>query len=118
MPFARAFGGAERLLRTLARHAAANDLELVVSFQEEGPLAAELTALGARTGTIALRRFRDLPSGARGGRDLARGIRRERPALVLSWLPRVHPYLAAATALARPRTPLAWWQHHNGEGEE
>jgi glycosyltransferase involved in cell wall biosynthesis len=51
-------------------------------------------------------------------RELAAIVRRERPQLVLSWLPRAHVYLSPATALARSRSPVAWWQHHTGAGEE
>ena len=68
MPLAEAFGGAERLLCTLTRHAG---LDLHVVFLEPGPLEAQVRALGARTSVVPLGRFRELRSGARAVRRLA-----------------------------------------------
>jgi glycosyltransferase involved in cell wall biosynthesis len=114
MPFAQALGGAQRLLRTLIRHGGAEGLELDVVFFEDGPLVGEFERLGAGTSVVALGRFRDVRKGIGAVRALAALTREVRPDVVLSWLPRAHPYLA----MAARGTPLAWWQHHNGEGEE
>ena len=107
MPLARAFGGAERLLHTLQRRAPEHGVELRVVYHEDGPSVRDGDAV------VPLGRFRDARAGARAVRSLRRIVRDERPDLLLAWLPRSYPYLVAAAG----RTPTAWWQHHNGEGE-
>lgn len=105
MPLGRAFGGAERLLQTLVRRAPEQGIDVRVVYHEPGPSPGPVVALG---------RFRDVRTGARAVRALRALVARERPDLVLAWLPRAYPYLLAAAG----RTPTAWWQHHNGEGEQ
>ena len=114
MPLGEARGGAERLLRTLVRHSAH---ELHVVLTRTGPLADQLRADGAASvSEVAFGRLRSPRATAAGTRAAARVLRDVAPDLVLGWLPEAHVRLAPAAALAG-RPPLAWWQHHTGEGE-
>jgi glycosyltransferase involved in cell wall biosynthesis len=42
---------------------------------------------------------------------VSRTLRRRRPDLILSWMPKAHLYCAPAAVLAGMRARLVWWQH-------
>jgi glycosyltransferase involved in cell wall biosynthesis len=117
MPFGEALGGAEGILRTLARHGPSQGLELSAVFFSPGGLERELATGGIPTKVVPLRRFRNVGTGVRATAAVRRLVLEREPDLVLGWLPRAHVYLSAAATLARSGARLAWWQHHTPSGE-
>ncbi|MHB8532872.1 MAG: glycosyltransferase [Solirubrobacteraceae bacterium] len=112
VPWGERLGGAETMLQTLldgGPSGAGGELELV--FLQDGSWPAELRAAGFRVEVIAAGRLRQPHLMLACVLALARTLRRRRPELILSWMPKAHLYTAPAALLAGMRRRLLWWQH-------
>jgi glycosyltransferase involved in cell wall biosynthesis len=110
-PWARKFGGGETMLMSFLRRVDKARFSLTVVFFEHGPFVAETRSLGLSTVVLPAGRLRQLRTAARVVRTLARVLDRERPDLLLNWMPKTHLYGAPARALAGSPTRVVWWQH-------
>lgn len=118
MPLAERRAGAEQLLWTTLRHAADADVDPAVVFLADGSFPGEVEALGIPTWVVDPGRFREPLRGARAVGRLRTLIARQRPDVILSWMPRAHVTLAPAAVAAGAGGRMLWWQHevHEREG--
>jgi len=110
-PYGARLGGAENMLGTFLRHVDRERVEPIVVFFEPGPFEQEVVGLGIRTAIVPTGRMRQLRKLFVAVRTLAALIRRERPDLVLNWMPKAHLYGATAAVLSGRGDRLVWWQH-------
>jgi glycosyltransferase involved in cell wall biosynthesis len=109
--WARRFGGGETMLTGFLRAVDRRRVDVQVVFFEDGPLVAEVAALGMRTLVIPAGRLRRVGTTLRAIRSLAQLLLRERPDVLLNWTPKTQIYGAAAALLVRRADRVAWWQH-------
>lgn len=108
-PFGTAFGGSERLLATfLSRAGEARVAPHLVTFAD-GPFIDEVRGWGVPVSVVDPGRFREPWKHAAAVARLTRLLRRERPDIAVSWLPRVQTVLGPAAAAAR--VPLVHTEH-------
>jgi glycosyltransferase involved in cell wall biosynthesis len=110
-PLAERLGGTENMLWHILRHASSAQLAPRVICLRDGPFIDELDALGIPTSVIDAGRLREAHRGAAAVGRLARLLRRDRPDIVLSWLPKAHLYAGPASIAAGMDRRLIWWQH-------
>jgi glycosyltransferase involved in cell wall biosynthesis len=115
-PWAQRLGGAENMLWTFLRHVNRSRIEPVVVFFEAGRFEREIADLGIRTFVVPAGRLRELSSGMRAVWTLVRLLRRERPNLLLNWMPKTHLYGGSAAILTRMSNRVVWWQHGVPDG--
>jgi len=117
VPWGQRLGGAEEMLDMALGGAPASGFELELVFLEGGPWAQELARAGLAVEVIPAGRLREAHRVAATVLRLAALLRRRRPELILSWMPKTHLYTAPAAALAGMSDRLAWWQHGISRGE-
>jgi glycosyltransferase involved in cell wall biosynthesis len=100
------------MLWHLLHHAPSADLTPRVICFRDGPFMAELAAIGVPATVIETGRMREAGRGARAIGRLARVLRRERPDVVVSWMPKVHLYTGPASVAAGLADRAVWWQHN------
>jgi len=110
-PLAERLGGTENMLWHILRHASSAELAPRVVCFQEGPLIDEVDALGIPTSVIQSGRLREARRGAAAVRRLTRLLRRDRPDIVLNWLPKAHLYAGPASVAAGIGRRVVWWQH-------
>jgi glycosyltransferase involved in cell wall biosynthesis len=115
-PWAQRLGGAENMLWTFLRRVDRSRVEPVVVLFEDGSFEREIADLGIRTFVVPTGRLRELSKGIRAVRSLVRLIRRERPDLLLNWMPKTHVYGGSAAILTRMSKRVVWWQHGVPDG--
>jgi len=108
MPLAAQQGGAEALLMNFLRHASGKH-EYVCTFLEDGPLVAEVQALGFTASVFPATRISDPANCLMTIGRLTRWMTKSRLSAVLSWMPKAHLYSGPAAFLAKV-APL-WFQH-------
>jgi glycosyltransferase involved in cell wall biosynthesis len=108
MPLAQQQGGAETLLMYLLRSKSKTDT-YVCAFLEDGPLVAEVRALGISASVFPATRISDPVNYPLTMLRLARWMRQKRLAAVLSWMPKAHLYAGPAALLAGVKA--LWFQH-------
>ncbi|HEY0516568.1 MAG TPA: glycosyltransferase [Solirubrobacteraceae bacterium] len=120
VPWGERLGGAEAMLQTLldagSPLGASDPVDLELVFFEQGSWPAQLRREGLRVDVIEAGRLRQPWRLARCVLALARTLRRRRPDLILSWMPKAHLYTAPAAMLAGMRGRLLWWQHEIAAG--
>jgi glycosyltransferase involved in cell wall biosynthesis len=99
------------MLWAFLRHADRSHVEPVVVFLEHGPFERDVARLGISTLVRDAGRLREIHRFARVVRLLAGDLRRERPDVVLNWMPKTQVYGAMAAALAGMSDRVVWWQH-------
>jgi glycosyltransferase involved in cell wall biosynthesis len=110
-PLAERLGGTENMLWHILRHASSADLAPRVICFQEGPFIDEVDALGIPTSVLQPGRMREARRGAAAVRRLTRLLRRDRPDVVLNWLPKAHLYAGPASVAAGIGRRVVWWQH-------
>ncbi len=108
MPLGAALGGGEQMLRQLLVHGRGQGMEWIVVFLRDGPLAAEMRALGLDVRVIEAGRFRNLPARIRAIGRIAKLARSARADLVLGWM--VAGQLTAGAAAILAGIPSVWFQ--------
>jgi glycosyltransferase involved in cell wall biosynthesis len=111
-PLSERLGGSENMLWHILRHAPSADLTPRLICFQDGPFIDELAALGVPASVIDAGRMREAQRGARAIGRLTRLLRRERPDIVVSWLPKVHLYAGPAALAAGLADRAVWWQHN------
>jgi glycosyltransferase involved in cell wall biosynthesis len=89
-------------------------VQYLVVFLEDGPLVAEVAALGVSTEVCVAGRLREPLRYARTVRFLTSLLRRERVDVVLSWAAKAHLY--AGIAARRAGVPSSWYVHSLPDG--
>jgi glycosyltransferase involved in cell wall biosynthesis len=108
MPLATARGGAEMNFRQLLLHGRGQGVEWIVVFLRDGPMVAEMRALGLDVRVIDAGRFRNVATRVRAVRRIARLAKSRRVDLVFGWM--VAGQLTAGTAALVAGVPCAWFQ--------
>lgn len=108
MPLGAALGGGEQMLRQLLVHGRGQGVEWIVVFLREGPLVAEMRALGLDVRVIDAGRFRNLPARLSAIRHIAKVARSAGADLVLGWM--VAGQLTAGPAALLAGIPSIWFQ--------
>jgi glycosyltransferase involved in cell wall biosynthesis len=108
MPLGTARGGGELMLRQLLTHGRGQGVEWTVVFLRDGPMVAEVRALGHDVQLIEAGRFRHLVARVRAIVRIARLARTSRAQLVLGWM--VAGQLTAGAAAFLARIPCVWFQ--------
>src|SRR6266498_3094819 len=96
MPLGEQRGGAELLLRHLAKEARHLDATWILVFLEDGPLAAEFRDLGFHTKVLNAGRLRQPHRWAATILRIARLLRAEKPDVVVAWMAKAHFYSGPA----------------------
>lgn len=117
VPWGQRLGGAEEMLNMALEGASASAHEFHLVFLEGGPWADELARTGLSVEVIAAGRLREAQRMAAAVVRLAALMRRTRPELILSWMPKTHLYTAPAAVLGGMSDRLVWWQHGISSGE-
>lgn len=109
MPLSYRGGGAENMLWTFLRHVDRERILPAVAFPRPGSFVDEVAATGLRTFIVppGTRRPVVVTAVAR----IAHLLRRQRPDVVLSWLPEQHIHVSLAAGIARAKVRVMWWQH-------
>lgn len=108
MPLGIALGGGEVMLRQLLVHGRGQGIEWIVVFLRDGPMVAEMRALGLDARVIEAGRFRNLPSRMRAIARIARLAQSRGADLVLGWM--VAGQLTAGAAALLAGVPCVWFQ--------
>jgi glycosyltransferase involved in cell wall biosynthesis len=108
MPIAEQRGGAEMALQHLVQERLP-EIEWLVIFLEDGPMAASFREMGVRTMVVAAGRLSEPHRYWSTVLALARLFRRERPDAVVSWMAKPHLYGGPAALMAG--VPAMWFQH-------
>lgn len=109
MPLAEQRGGAEQLLRTFLAHARQASINWTVLFFEDGPIRAEVEALGIDTVVVETGRLRNPLRYLRAVREIVTILRQHRADLAFSWMSKAHLYGSAAAW--QVGIPALWYQH-------
>lgn len=108
MPLGSQQGGAEALLQHFLRHGD-HPYEYMCAFLEDGPLVAEVRALGYDTTVLPTTHLSHASNYLRTLRSLRRWIKAKDLHLVVSWMPKAHLYVSPV-ALFLP-VQAVWFQH-------
>jgi len=108
MPLGTALGGGELMLRQLLVHGRGRGIDWIVVFLRDGPMVAEMRALGLDVHVIEASRFRNVPARLRAIARVARLARESGADLVLGWM--VAGQLTAGAAALVAGTPCVWFQ--------
>lgn len=107
MPVATQRGGAEMTLLHALRHG--TGVRWLAVFLEDGPLVRVADGLGADTAVVRVGRVRQVGELVRATRRLGGLLRRWRPQVAVSWMPKAHLYMGPVAELLR--VPALWFQH-------
>jgi glycosyltransferase involved in cell wall biosynthesis len=108
MPLGTALGGGELMLRQLLTHGRGQNVEWIVVFLRDGPMVAEVRALGIDARVIEAGRFRNLPARLRAIGRIARLAQASGADLVLGWM--VAGQITAGAAALLAGVPCVWFQ--------
>ena len=109
-PFGARTGGSEAILLTLLRHREHAGLDPHVWFGEDGPFREEVASLGVPTSVASPHGWR--PRGVLAAiRATVAAVRRERPDVLVSWLPRVQTVTGPSAIVTRMTRHTVCWQH-------
>ena len=108
MPLAEQRGGAELMLRHLVEQSQEVRDEWIVAFLEDGPMVAELSALGVQTTAINAGRLRQAHRWAATIASIARLLRREAAEVAVGWMGKGQLYGGPASRVAS--VPALWYQ--------
>ena len=108
MPLAEQRGGGELTLVHLMQEGQDAGVDWLVIFFEDGPMVAQIQALGVETRVIKTGRAREVGRGLSAVTRIARQVRRHRADLIVSWMGLAHFYGSLAGLLTR--TPVVWYQ--------
>ncbi len=108
MPLGTARGGGELMLRQLLTHGRGQGVAWTVVFLRDGPMVAEMRALGHDVHLVEAGRFRNIVARARAVFAIARIVRASKSDLVLGWM--VAGQLTAGFAALIARAPCVWFQ--------
>jgi hypothetical protein len=108
MPLGTARGGAEMNFRQLLLHGRGQGVEWIVVFLRDGPMVAEMRALGLDVRVINAGRFRNAWMRVRAIRRIARLAGSRRVDLVFGWM--VAGQLTAGAAALIAGVPCVWFQ--------
>jgi glycosyltransferase involved in cell wall biosynthesis len=108
MPLGQALGGGEEMLRQLLREAGDAGVEWTVVFLRDGPLVAEVRALGITCEVVDAGRFRQVARRVAAVRRIAMLARERRADLCLGWM--VAGQATAGPAAMLAGVPCAWYQ--------
>lgn len=108
MPLATPLGGGEQMLRQLLRHGRRHDIEWIVAFLRNGPMADETRALGIETHVVDAGRFRHVWRRVKAVRRVAALARAREVDLVVGWM--VAGQLTAGPAAWLAGVPCVWYQ--------
>ena len=108
MPLGTALGGGEVMLRQLLTHGRGKGIEWLVVFLRDGPMVAEIRALGLDVRVIEAGRFRNIPARLRAVARVARLAQASDTDLILGWM--VAGQLTAGPAALLAGVPCAWFQ--------
>jgi glycosyltransferase involved in cell wall biosynthesis len=108
MPLGHQQGGAENLLLHWLQQGSKTH-KLICAFLQDGPMIDIARRLGLQAEVIPATRLTDVGNYLSVVRGLRRWMRREKLALLLSWMPKAHLYVAAASL--GTGVPLLWFQH-------
>src|SRR5258708_37943975 len=86
MPLGAALGGGEQMLRQLLVHGRGQGVEWVVVFLRDGPMVAEMRALGLDVRVVEAGRFRNAPARLRAIGRIARLAQASGADLMLGWM--------------------------------
>lgn len=110
-PWGERLGGAEQVLWTTLQQLDRQRIEPRVVFLSTGDFVDEVRGLGVPADVIPAGRLRNAPQTVGTVRQIARIVRDQRPAVVLSWAAKAQIYAAPAAVLTGLRTHIVWWQH-------
>ena len=108
MPLGTALGGGELMLRQLLTHGRGQGVAWTVVFLRDGPMVAEMRALGHEVHLVEAGRFRNIVARVRAAFAIARIVRASKSDLVLGWM--VAGQLAAGVAAMIANAPCVWFQ--------
>jgi glycosyltransferase involved in cell wall biosynthesis len=108
MPLGTALGGGEEMLRQLLVHGRGQDVEWIVVFLRDGPMVAEMRALGLDVRVVEAGRFRNVPARLRAIGKIARLAQAGGADLILGWM--VAGQLTAGAAALLAGVPCVWFQ--------
>src|SRR5258708_31933102 len=108
MPLGAALGGGEQMLRQLLIHGRGRGVEWVVVFLRDGPMVAEMRALGLDVRVVEAGRFRNAPARLRAIGRIARLAQASGADLMLGWM--VAGQLTAGAAALLAGVPCGWFQ--------
>lgn len=108
MPLAEQRGGGEMMLRHLMKHGRSSDIDWMVIFFEQGPLASEFRDLGIDVRVVPAGRLRHLHRFVGTVSKIASIARTYNVDLIFSWGSKAHLYGSLAALLAG--TAAAWYQ--------
>jgi glycosyltransferase involved in cell wall biosynthesis len=108
MPLGTARGGAEMNFRQLLQHGRGQGVEWIVVFLRDGPMVAEMRALGLDVRVVNAGRFRNAWMRLRAVRRIARLAGSRRVDLVFGWM--VAGQLTAGAAALIAGVPCVWFQ--------
>ncbi len=109
MPVAQQRGGAEQCLLDLARYPEAGTVDWGVIFLEEGPMAAQMQAMGWSVHIVRAGQLRQPILWLQTVLRIAKILRRGKYDAVCGWMGKAHLYSGPAALLAR--TPALWFNH-------
>lgn len=108
MPLGEQRGGAELALLHLMQEGRDLGVEWIVLFLEDGPMVAQISALGIRTEQVTAGHLRQVHQFALSVGRIAWFARSHRVQAILSWMGKPHFYGAPAALLAG--VPSLWFQ--------
>lgn len=108
MPLAEQRGGAELALKHLVEHGKHGQIHWQVIFLEDGPMVAEIRALGAETVVIPAGRLRHVGRTLGAVRMIASWLRAHKAEAVLGWMSKAQLYGSPAAKLTG--IPAFWFQ--------
>lgn len=108
MPLGAQRGGGEVMFRQLMQHGQGHGVEWIAVFTQDGPMVAEVRAMGVETHLIPAGRMRQLAQRWRAIRAIAALARERQVSLIFGWM-------ASAQLLSGPAAwvadiPAAWYQ--------
>lgn len=108
MPLAEQRGGGELMLLDLIRHGRDSGITWMVIFLEDGPMLAQIEAMGVETRLVPSGRLREPHKLIGTIRQIARIAREWQASALLGWMGKSNLYGGPASALAR--IPSIWYQ--------
>ncbi len=115
MPLAEQRGGAELMLLHLLRaNKQGPQVEYQVAFLEDGPMVADVQALGYPVQVFRAGHLRQASQFLTTVRALKGWMQREKVQIAMSWMAKAHLYAGPAAKMAG--VPAIWWQHGIPDG--